>query len=96
MVGVFDCNDVGVNNHTQASSRTRTTCTNTNRNTSKISLMLLLSGCSHILGHKYENHQKRKIIPLSIRAYSPAAKGGDPEFPDIDFFSADYLSLGST
>ena len=26
---------------------------------------------------------------------SPAAKGGDPEFSDIVFFSADYLSLGS-
>ena len=27
--------------------------------------------------------------------YSPAAKGGDPKFSDIVFFSADYLSLGS-
>ena len=26
---------------------------------------------------------------------SPAAKGGDPKFSDLVFFSADYLSLGS-
>ena len=26
--------------------------------------------------------------------YNPSAKGGDPKFSDIVFFSADHLSLG--
>ena len=34
------------------------------------------------------------ILQLII-IISPAAKGGDPKFSDIVFFSADYLSLGS-
>ena len=32
-----------------------------------------------------------QLVPLS-----PAAKGGDPKFSDLVFFSADYLSLGHT
>ena len=34
------------------------------------------------------------IGPIVVH-YSPAAKGGDPKFSDIVFFSADYSSLGS-